>query len=73
MPIYAAGEEEIKGVNGHDLCEDIMAHGHKQVICVKDMDEAVACLKDKIINRDIVLTLGAGDVWMVGEKLLEKP
>ena len=73
MPIYAAGEEEIKGVNGHDLCEDIMAHGHKQVICVKDMDEAVACLKDKIIGRDIVLTLGAGDVWMVGEKLLEKP
>lgn len=73
MPIYAAGEEEIDGVNGHDLCEDIMAHGHKQVICVKDMDEAVAYLKDKIIDRDIVLTLGAGDVWMVGEKLLEKP
>lgn len=72
MPIYSAGEEEIEGVNGHDLCEDIMAHGHKQVICVKNMDEAVACLKDNIIDRDIVLTLGAGDVWMVGEKLLEK-
>jgi len=73
MPIYAAGEDKIDGVDGHDLCEDIMAHGHKQVICVKDMNEAVACLRDNLMDRDIVLTLGAGDVWMVGEKLLEKP
>ena len=50
-----------------------MAHGHKQVICVKGMDEAVECLKANIAERDIVLTLGAGDVWMVGEKLLETP
>jgi len=72
MPIYAAGEDKIDGVDGHDLCEDIMAHGHRQVICVKDMNEAVACLRDNLMDRDIVLTLGAGDVWMVGEKLLEK-
>ena len=73
MPIYSAGEDKIDGVDGHDLCEDIMAHGHKQVICVKDMNEAVACLRENIMARDIVLTLGAGDVWMVGEKLLEEP
>jgi len=73
MPIYSAGEDKIDGVDGHNLCEDIMAHGHKQVICVKDMNEAVACLRDNLMDRDIVLTLGAGDVWMVGEKLLEKP
>ena len=72
MPIYPAGEEKIDGVDGHDLCEDIMAHGHKQVICVKGIDEAVNCLRNHIIDQDIVLTLGAGDVWMVGEKLLEK-
>jgi UDP-N-acetylmuramate--alanine ligase len=73
MPIYSAGEDKIDGVDGHDLCEDIMAHGHKQVICVKDMNEAVACIRDNLMDRDIVLTLGAGDVWMVGEKLLETP
>ncbi len=73
MPIYSAGEDRIDGVDGHDLCEDIMAHGHRQVICVKGMEEAVECLKDNITDQDIVLTLGAGDVWMVGEKLLEKP
>ena len=72
MPIYSAGEDKIDGVDGHDLCEDIMAHGHKQVICVKDKDEAVESLKANIADRDIVLTLGAGDVWMVGEKLLER-
>ena len=71
MPIYAAGEDKIDGVDGHDLCEDIMAHGHKQVICVKSMEEAVTCLQTHIAVNDIVLTLGAGDVWMVGKKLLE--
>lgn len=71
LPIYSAGEERIEGVDGHDLCEDIMAHGHKQVICVKGMPDAVAYLKAHVIDRDIVLTLGAGDVWKVGEKLLE--
>jgi UDP-N-acetylmuramate--alanine ligase len=73
LPIYSAGEDKIEGVDGHDLCEDIMAHGHKQVICVKDMPEAVAYLKAHVVDRDIVLTLGAGDVWKVGEKLLEGP
>ena len=71
MPIYSAGEDKIDGVDGHNLCEDIMAHGHKQVICIKDAADAVACLKANIMEKDIVLTLGAGDVWMVGEKLLE--
>ncbi|MCG6908972.1 MAG: UDP-N-acetylmuramate--L-alanine ligase [Deltaproteobacteria bacterium] len=71
LPIYPAGEEKIDGVDGHDLCTDIMAHGHKQVLCVEDMDEAVACLQEHLADRDIVLTLGAGDVWKVGEKLLE--
>ena len=71
MPIYSAGEKKIDGVDGHDLCEGIMAHGHKQVICVKDMSDAVACLKDRMAQGDIVLTLGAGDVWKVGDALLE--
>jgi len=71
MPIYSAGEAKIEGVDGHDLCEGIMAHGHKQVFCVKDMADAVQCLSTHITDGDIVLTLGAGDVWKVGEKLLE--
>ncbi len=72
LPIYAAGEAVIAGVNGHDLCDGIMAHGHKEVICTNSIDATVRELRRILKDEDILLTLGAGDVWKVGEKLLEK-
>ena len=72
LPIYAAGEKKINGVDSQALCEGIRAHGHKNVICVSDHEAAVAAVEEVIKRGDIVLTLGAGDVWAVGETLLEK-
>jgi len=71
LPIYAAGEEEIEGVDSDSICEGIKAHGHKNVICVKNREEAALVLKETLKERDILLTLGAGDVWKVGEQVLE--
>ena len=71
LPIYSAGEAVIEGVDGHDLCEGIMAHGHKEVICTDGIEEAVSKLKDILTQGDLLLTLGAGDVWKVGEQVLE--
>jgi UDP-N-acetylmuramate--alanine ligase len=71
LPIYSAGEAVIEGVDGHDLCEKIMAHGHKEVTCCDGIEDAVAKLREIAKPGDLVLTLGAGDVWKVGEKLLE--
>ena len=70
LPIYAAGEAVIAGVNGHDLCDGIMAHGHKEVICTNSIDATVRELRQILKSKDILLTLGAGDVWKVGEKFL---
>lgn len=72
LPIYAAGEKKIGGVDSQSLCEGIRAHGHKNVTCVKDHAEAVSAAKEAIKKGDIILTLGAGDVWMVGETLLDE-
>jgi UDP-N-acetylmuramate--alanine ligase len=71
LPIYAAGEAAIEGVDGHDLCEEIMAHGHKEVICTGGIEETVVRLKEILTRGDLLLTLGAGDVWKVGMKVLE--
>ncbi len=71
LPIYAAGEEEIEGVDSDSVCEGIKAHGHKNVICVKNHQEAALAVKETLKERDILLTLGAGDVWMVGEQVLK--
>jgi UDP-N-acetylmuramate--alanine ligase len=72
LPIYAASEQPIKGVGSRKLCESIQAHGHKDVHFVKDIDTVVDQLADMVTARDVVLTLGAGNVYQVGEALLAK-
>ncbi len=71
LPIYPAGEKEIEGIDSILLCEKIAAHGHKEVIYMNDMQSAVEYLKEILIQNDILLTLGAGDVWKVGMAVLD--
>ena len=71
LPIYAAGEQKIEGVTGRRLCEDIKAHGHKKVIYSEGQEDAVTYLKENLKPGDVLLTLGAGDVWKVGMDILK--
>lgn len=71
LPIYAAGEKEIEGVNAHALYESIRLHGHKDVIYMDDTATAVSHLKEILKPGDILLTLGAGNVWQMGETVLD--
>jgi len=70
LPIYAASEKKIEGLEVGQLCDEITAHGHKNVICVADPDNTASQLKEILKPGDILLTLGAGDVWKVGETVL---
>ena len=72
MPIYAASEKKIEGVNSQNLCEAIKAHGHKEVICTDGFKTALSRLKQILQPGDVLLTLGAGDVWKVGVMFLSK-
>lgn len=72
LPIYAASEKAIEGVSSRRLCEGIQAHGHKEVYCAKEMKNAIAYLKKNLKPGDVLLTLGAGDVWKVGEQVLKE-
>ena len=72
LPIYAASEKEIKGVTSKKLMQGIKAHGHKNVVNVDDFNEVVTILSKTIKKNDLILTLGAGDVYKLGETLLEK-
>ena len=70
LPVYAASEDPIEGIDHVMLCEGIKSHGHKDVTCADTPLDAVSRLKDVIRQGDLVLTLGAGDVWKTGESLL---
>ncbi|MBS0012525.1 MAG: UDP-N-acetylmuramate--L-alanine ligase [Desulfobacterales bacterium] len=69
MPVYAAGEAPIEGVDHNLLCEAISAHGHKRARAAPGLEEAVEMLEKMLEPGDIVLTLGAGNVWQAGEAL----
>jgi UDP-N-acetylmuramate--alanine ligase len=72
LPIYSAGEAPIESIDGQSLCEEIREHGHKDVVFHDGHDAAVSHLKETLREGDVLLTLGAGDVWQVGEKLLDE-
>jgi len=71
LPIYSAGEPPIEGVDSLLLCDDIRKHGHKDVFYQPDFATALEALQRRIGPGDVVLTLGAGDVWKIGESLVE--
>jgi len=72
LPIYSAGEVPLEGVNSHDLYEQIRLHGHKDVVFEHDAEGVLFHLKNVVQPGDIILTLGAGDVWKVGEAFLNE-
>ncbi len=72
MPIYPAGEEPIEGVDAEWLVKGIREHGHKDVTAVSGEEEIVSGLIKRVRQGDLVITLGAGDVYKLGERLLER-
>jgi len=70
LPIYAASEAPIPGVDAERLCDGIQRHGHKDVQFVDGHEAAAAKLADMLQPNDLLLSLGAGDVWKIGESTL---
>ena len=71
LPIYAASEKEIEGVSSQQLCEGIREHGHKDVSYAPDFTQTLSMITHKIKKNDLVLTLGAGDIYTLGEQLVD--
>lgn len=72
VPIYAASEESIDGVTSERLADEISAHGHKSVSFMEEPESVVAYLLENLKKGDILLTLGAGNVYQLGETLAER-
>ncbi len=67
MDVYAAGEDAIPGVDAKQLAAAIAGHGHRDVHYLGDREAVVKHLAEVVRPGDIVITLGAGNVWQVGE------
>ena len=71
-PLYGAGEEPIEGVDSKALYQGIRNHGHRAVTYCDSTEDTISELLDQIRPGDIVLTLGAGDIHLVGTDLLKR-
>lgn len=71
LPIYPAGEKKIAEIDGPVLYEGIKAHGHKEVFYRKNFKAAIQLLHKILKKGDILLTLGAGDIWKIGTDFLD--
>jgi UDP-N-acetylmuramate--alanine ligase len=70
--IYAAGEKPIPGISGEVLYNGIRKHGHKDATFIADKNAVAGHLMSVLRRGDLLITLGAGDVWKIGEQVLEK-
>lgn len=68
--IYAAREPKDKSINSKMLAEEITKNGGKAVY-LNSFDKIAKFLAEKAEKGDVVITMGAGDIFKVGENLLK--
>jgi UDP-N-acetylmuramate--alanine ligase len=72
LDIYAASEKPIEGVTAQALVERIRQFGHRSAEYAGTIDRAVDAVMAAIEPGDAVLTLGAGNVWQAGDRVLAR-
>ncbi len=70
LDIYGSAREVTGGVSSADLVSLINRYRHGQATHVPTIEEAVSLLGNSLEKNDLVVTLGAGDVWRIGKDLI---
>ena len=70
--IYPSREKPIEGVTGALIADTAKNYGHKDVHYVKDKNDLPEKLKEITSTGDIIITMGAGDIYRYGEKFVEQ-
>lgn len=68
--IYAAGERPIPGVTGELVYRAVVRDGGTKASYVPAWDDLVTAVRGSLRRGDMVITLGAGSIWKLGEALL---
>ncbi|MBQ3455978.1 MAG: UDP-N-acetylmuramate--L-alanine ligase [Synergistaceae bacterium] len=67
LPVYSAGEKECP----HSSAEEVIRLSNGKISALT-FDDALETLKAEVKAGDLLLTMGAGDVYRIGEKFLER-
>jgi UDP-N-acetylmuramate--alanine ligase len=69
--IYPSREKPIEGVTGALISDIAKKYGHRDVHYLEDKKELPALLKKIVEKDDIVITMGAGDIYKYGEEFVD--
>jgi len=69
--VYAAGESPIAGADGRALSRAIRARGQVDPVFLEDVNQLPVVLRDVVVEGDIVLTMGAGDIGRVAAEIAQ--
>lgn len=68
--IYSpAGEKQIEGVSSGKLVELIRLNSHANAEYIATKEDVLDALKSRVVPGDLVITMGAGDIWKVADAL----
>jgi UDP-N-acetylmuramate--alanine ligase len=70
--IYPSREAPIEGVDGSLISNTAKNYGHKNVHYIKDKQNLPKELKTITEKGDIIITMGAGDIYRYGEKFVNE-
>jgi UDP-N-acetylmuramate--alanine ligase len=68
--IYSAGESPIEGVSGETIKVEVENHMHKEIVYIADRKDIAPYLSEAVQAGDLVMTMGAGDIYLTGEELV---
>jgi UDP-N-acetylmuramate--alanine ligase len=75
LDVYAAREQpvgELAGVSGLDVARATADRaGGRPVWWLRDIDSGTAALRGRLRDGDLLVTLGAGDVWRLASQLVD--
>jgi UDP-N-acetylmuramate--alanine ligase len=69
--VYAAGEAPLPDIDGAAVADALVRHGHPAVSYEPRLERIPNRLRALVLPGDLVITLGAGDIWKVGDAFLE--
>ena len=69
--VYAAGEKPIPGITGELLKEEVQRQTNMQAIYIPDRNKIARYLSEIVEPGDLVMTMGAGNIYATGEELVE--
>ncbi|MDP8210351.1 MAG: UDP-N-acetylmuramate--L-alanine ligase, partial [Candidatus Stygibacter australis] len=69
-PIFPAREKPIPGISGKMIADAAIQSGHRHVHYIESNDEIVKSMKSHCQPGDIIVTMGAGNIYQYGEEFL---